>query len=130
MAIFWLNYLVVRHFFLKPINQILEARDTETRTAEKLYQESLARFNEATSAMEEQLHAAKREASQLRDRFRTEAGAHRDGVIERTQGEAKTIVSEAEEKLTREVRNARDTIKRESENLAHLAAERILGRAV
>src|SRR6187551_3626215 len=76
MVIFLLNYLVVRTFFLKPINAVIEARETEVKTAERLYEEALARFNEATSQTEAQLHEARKEAAAVRDRFRSEAGAH------------------------------------------------------
>jgi F-type H+-transporting ATPase subunit b len=130
MVIFIINYLVVRTFFLKPVNDVLEARETETKTAEKLYEDAMARFNDATEKMEAQLHSAKREAAQVRDRFRGEAASQRQQMIDRTSGEAKQIVAEADEKLTGDVKVARDTIVRDSESLARLAAERILGRAV
>jgi len=130
MVIFVLEYLVVRKFFLQPINTVVEERETERRTAEQLYEEALARFNEATSQMESQLHVAKRDASSIRDKYRTEAATHRNQVIEKTHGNAKQIVSEAEEKLSEDVKTARETIVRESESLARLAAERILGRRV
>ena len=130
IAIFIVNYLVVRKFFFQPINRIIEERETETRTAEKLYEEAMSRFNDATSKMEAQLHVAKREASSVRDRYRAEAGTHRNQVLERTQGEAKNVVAEAEQKLSSDVTAAREKIVRESESLARLAAERILGRAV
>ena len=130
MVIFWLNYIVVRKFFLQPVNEVIESRDTEIRSADKLYEESLARFNEATSKMEQEIHAAKREASQVREKARAEAGTQRQGMIERTSGEAKQIVAEADTRLSADVSEARETIIRESESLARLAAERILGRAV
>jgi len=130
MVIFVLEYLVVRKFFLQPINTVVEERETERRTAEQLYEEALARFSEATSQMESQLHVAKRDASSIRDKYRTEAATHRNQVIEKTHGDAKQIVSEAEEKLSEDVKTARETIVRESESLARLAAERILGRRV
>lgn len=130
MVIFILNYLVVRKFFLEPINRVIEERETETKTAERLYEESLARFNEETGRMEEQLHVAKREATKVRDRFRAEAGEHRNQTLEKTHGEAKAIVAEADSKLSGDVKVAREKIVRESEQLARLAAERILGRAV
>ena len=130
LVIFILNYLVVRTFFLKPVNAVLEARETETKSAEKLYEDALARLSDATAQMEAQLHAAKREAAQLRDRFRGEAGAQRQQMIDRTGAEAKEIVGEADAKLQRDVSEARETIVRDSDSLARLAAERILGRAV
>ena len=130
MVIFILNYLVVRKFFLRPINEVLEARETETKTAEQLYEDALARFNEATAQTEAQLHAAKREAAQLRDKYRGEAGVYRQQVVDRTSAEGRQIVADADEKLSADVAEARAKIVTESESLARLAAERILGRAV
>src|SRR5436190_22948680 len=89
IAIFIVNYLIVRKFFLEPLNRIIDQRETEAKTAEQLYEEAMARFNEATTKMEEQLHLAKREAGSVRDKYRSEATAHRNQVLERTQGEAK-----------------------------------------
>ncbi|MFP5245883.1 MAG: ATP synthase F0 subunit B [Thermoanaerobaculia bacterium] len=130
MVIFILNYLVVRKFFLSPINAVLDARETETKTAEKLYEDALARFNEATAQTEAQLVMAKREASQLRDRYRGEAGAYRQQVLEKTNVEARQIVGDADAKLSQDVAAAREKIVRDADALARLAAERILGRAV
>lgn len=130
VVIFFLNYLVVRRFFLKPLSDIIESREVEAATAERAYEESLARFNEETSRMEEQLHAAKRDASSIRERFRGEAAAFRQSTVERTQGEAKSIVAKADTTLQKDVVEVREKIQRESESLARLAAERILGRAV
>ncbi len=130
MVIFILNYLVVRKFFLQPVNAILEDRETETRSAEKLYEDALARLAEATAQTENQLHGAKRDAAQVRDRFRAEAAAYRQQVVDRTQGEAREMVTDADAKLSGDVTVARETIVRDSESLAKLAAERILGRAL
>ena len=130
MVIFILNYMVVRRFFLQPISEVLDARETESRTAEKLYEEALARFSEATAQTEAQLHVAKREAAQLREQYRAEAAAYRQQVVDRTNAEARQVIAEADQKLGRDVETARVTIVRDSESLARLAAERILGRAV
>jgi F-type H+-transporting ATPase subunit b len=130
MVIFFLNYLIVRKFFIKPINDVLEARETETKTADRLHEEALARFTEATTQIETRLHIAKREAAQLRERYRGEAATHRQTVIDKTSVEAKSIISDADAHLDRDVKEARETIVRQSESLAHEAATRILGRAV
>lgn len=130
VVIFFVNYLVVRRFFFQPLSDIIESRETEAAAAERRYEESLARFNAETARMEEQLHGAKREASSVRERFRLEAAAHRQSTVEKTQAEAKTLVASADTTLQKDVAAAREKITRESENLARLAAERILGRAV
>jgi F0F1-type ATP synthase membrane subunit b/b' len=130
MVIFIANYWIVRKFFLQPINAVLEAREAETKGAEKVYEDALSRFSDATSQMEVQLHNAKREAAQVRERFRSEAGAHRSEMVEKTSAQAKQSVAEADVKLSADVKAAREKIARDSEALAKFAAERILGRAV
>ncbi len=130
MVIFIMTYMVVRKFFLEPISNVLDERERETKTAEQLFEDAMARFSEATAHIEERLHIAKRDASQRRDQLRNEASAHRATVIERTTTEAKKLVADAEAKLTQDVTVAREKIKSESEALARLAAERILGRSV
>jgi F-type H+-transporting ATPase subunit b len=130
MVIFILNYLIVRKFFLRPINEVLESRETETRSAEHLYEEALARFNEATAQTEAQLQVAKREAAQVRERYRGEAAAYRQQVVDENNAKARGIVAGAQQQLDADVVEARAKIVNESESLARMAAERILGRAV
>jgi F0F1-type ATP synthase membrane subunit b/b' len=128
MVIFILEYIVVSRYFLKPINEVLESREAEAKSAQETYEQSLGRFNEGTNLIEQKLHEAKREAAQLRDKFRAEAGTHRASLVERTTSEAKKLVSEAEERLKRDIKEVREKIVRDAESLARLAAERILGR--
>ena len=130
VAIFILNYLVVRKFFLQPVNEVLEARAHETKSAEQIYEESLSRFNDATSRMEDQMHVAKREAGGRRDQFRAEAATFRNDVVSRTQAQAQQQLADASTRLDGDVKEAREKIVRDAESLARLAAERILGRAV
>ena len=96
MVIFILNYLIVRKFFLQPINQVIEARETEVRSANEIYEQSMLRFQEATTQMEEKLHAARHAAADVRDRFRREAAAYRTSVVTKTHDDANGIVSEAD----------------------------------
>ncbi|MGZ7040159.1 MAG: F0F1 ATP synthase subunit B family protein [Thermoanaerobaculia bacterium] len=130
MVIFWLNYVVVRKFFLRPINDVIEAREHETKTAETIFEQAMTHFQEATAKIEAQLTTARREASQLREQFRSEAAEFRNSVIEKTSNEAKATTGEAEKHLEADVAVARKKIASESESLARLAAERILGRSL
>jgi F0F1-type ATP synthase membrane subunit b/b' len=128
MVVFILNYLIVSKFFLRPINQVIEDREHEVRSANEVYEQSMARFSEATTRMEEKLHAARHAAADVRDRFRKEAASFRSAIVEKTHNDAGSIVEEADQKLKGDVAAARETIVSESESLALLAAERILGR--
>ena len=91
MVIFLLNYLIVSKFFLRPINNVIEARELEVHSANDVYEQSMARFNEATTQMEEKLHAARHAAADVRDRFRREAAAYRTSVVDKTHNEAGSI---------------------------------------
>ena len=51
-------------------------------------------------------------------------------MIEKTSTEAKATVADAEASLQKDIEVARTRIKTDSESLARIAAERILGRAV
>jgi F-type H+-transporting ATPase subunit b len=128
MVIFIINYLIVKRFLIRPINEVLTWREDEIAGAEKVYEESLARFNAATSEMETRIHSAKREATGIREGYRGEANTRRNEVIERVRKEAETISRSADEQLARDIAAAREQIVRESDSLARLAAERIIGR--
>ena len=130
MVIFVAEYFVVKRFFLQPINNILEERESEVRTAQELHEKALAQFNEATSQIEQRLHDTRRDAAQLRDKFRAEAGAHRASLVERTTNEAKKLVNDADERLSRDVNEVRGKLARDAESLARLAAGKILGRQI
>ena len=130
MAIFLATTFVVTRFFVRPVMAVIESREHETQGALEVYEAAMARFNEATAKMEERLHVAKREAADVRERFRAEAGAQRSALLETTNAEAEKIVAETDVQLTRDVAVAREKIVRDSESLARLAAERILGRPV
>src|SRR5439155_2454259 len=128
MVIFILEYIIVSRYFLRPINDVLESREAEARSAQETYEQSLGRFNEETNRIEQRLHEAKREAAQVREKFRSDAGTHRASLVEKTTAEAQEIVADADERLSRDVKEAREKLARDAESLARLAAERILGR--
>jgi F-type H+-transporting ATPase subunit b len=130
MAIFIATYIVVSRFFVRPVVAVIESREHETQSALEIYEAAMARFNEATAKMEERLHIAKREAGEVRERFRAEAAAHRSTLLERTSAEADDVMSEADKQLAHDVAAAREKIVRDSESLARLAAQQILGRPI
>lgn len=130
LAIFIAQYFVVRKFFLEPLNNVMTARQNEVTTAAARYEEALARFNEATTEMESKLGDAKKEGSAIRDTLRAEATSSRNDTVGKTREEADRIVNAAAAELDSAVSEARRKIQTDSESLARLAAERILGRAL
>jgi F-type H+-transporting ATPase subunit b len=130
MAIFIAQYFVVRKFFLEPLNNVMTERQAEITSAAARHEETLARFNEATSEMEQKLGEARKQGSAIREALRAEATTNRNAVVAKTREEADGIVRSAATELEAAVVSARRKIDSESESLARLAAERILGRAL
>lgn len=128
MLIFLANYFVVRKYFLKPVNDILVARESEIRTADKVYEDSLASFNAAAEEIETRLQRARRDGSSLREEHRHEASIKRAALIELTRTEAEAIARDASRQLDELVAAARMQIATDSDRLAREAAERIVGR--
>ena len=44
MVIFFLEYLVVKHFFLQPLNKVMGEREKDVRDAAVRHEDALARF--------------------------------------------------------------------------------------
>lgn len=130
MVIFIINYFVVKRFLVEPVNRVITEREGDIRSADTLYEHALTRFNDATASIEERLQQARREGAVVRDQLRNEAASHRLQVVERTRGEAEKIVAEADAVLRGQVATAREAVARDTEALARLAAEQILGRKV
>ncbi|HSN67603.1 MAG TPA: hypothetical protein VLV48_00035 [Thermoanaerobaculia bacterium] len=128
MAIFIANYFVVRFFFLRPVNRLLTERQQEIQSSEALYEESMSRFHEATSEMEARLAEARKRGAAVRETRRAEAAAERARLLGGTRNTAEEMTAKAETELRTETVSARERIVRESEALARLAAEKILGR--
>lgn len=130
ILIFIANYFVVKRLLVQPVNRVLSEREAEIRSADTLYEEALTRFNDATDQFEARLAQTRKEGAAVRERLRTEAGAHRATVVEKARKEAEAVVAEAVSSLDADVAAAREKIARDSEMLARLAAEQVLGRKV
>jgi F0F1-type ATP synthase membrane subunit b/b' len=130
MVIFWLEYLVVKKFFLQPLNKVMSEREKDVRDAATRHEDALAKFNEATREMEARVGQAKKQGSELREALKGEAAKHRAAVVEKTRQEADGIVKRASDELASAVASARQKIDGEIGALARLAVERIVGRAL
>lgn len=130
MVIFFLEYLVVRNFFLQPLNKVMGERDKDVRDAATRHEDALAKFNEAAREMEAQLGQAKKQGAELREALKAEAAKHRAEVVDRTKKEADGIVGSASAELASAVTSARHKIDGEVSALARYAVERIVGRAL
>ncbi len=130
LAIFLANYFVLRTFLFKPVNDVLLWREHEVRDADRIYEDSLTHFHNATSEMESKIHEAKKRGTDLREQRRGEAMEHRSLLVGRSRSEAEELVRGAEEQLASDVVTAKEQIVSQSDSLARIAASRIAGRSL
>lgn len=130
MVIFFLQYLVVKKYFLQPLDAVMSDREKDVRDAAARHEDALARFNEAAREMEARVAQAKKQGAELREALKAEAAKHRADAVEKTRQEAERIVGSASAELAAAVASARQKIDIEIGPLAQLAVERIVGRAL
>lgn len=88
----------------------------------------MATLHDSTKESEEKMQQVRREAAEIRDRYRSEATGVRDEKMTVARNDAGQMISEADEKLAAEVTTTRANLAGDAEALANEMAERILGR--
>ena len=125
---FLIAYAILKKYLFLPLGGILEARETEEATAERVHAERLQRLAEAVAHTEQELARARREALKEREALRAEGRAH----LEKKLGEAYTIASAAIERAGREIAEeagrAAAELPGRIERLARALVEKVLGR--
>jgi len=130
IVLFLIFAAILRALIWKPTQQLLADRESRTSGAQR---EAVEMRAEA-SALEHQLAAALEEARQAGgdagEKVRREAEAEERRLLEAAHADAVQVLAETRERLQRETEAARSALQGQAGALAHLAAERILGRPV
>jgi F-type H+-transporting ATPase subunit b len=122
---FPLNSLIFR-----PLLQIMDEREDKITGARRRAASIEAQATEALSRYEDALRVAREEAMQERRAQLEAARADLLTTTRRAKAEAAQELENVREELDASLRDARETLRDGSEELARLAAERILGRSL
>jgi F-type H+-transporting ATPase subunit b len=129
MMILLLIWVLNRTLF-KPINQVLDERESlgagrlgEARQLLKQYEERLGRY-------EEQLRAARAEAYQQMEAYRREEQALRQEMIAQVKSENARQISAAREEIAKQADSARQNLENEAREMAATITSQILHRKV
>ncbi len=125
---FLIAYAILRKFLFSPLSAILEARESEEKTAAKIHAESLEGLSNAITHIEQQLARARREALKERETLRAEGRAHLDRKLAETRTAATTTLERASAEISEEARRSSDVLPHQVRLLARALAEKILGR--
>lgn len=130
MVCFWLTFLVVQKFLLKPVGGVLAERRRRVEGAETEWRSKHQAFLDETARLESELEDAAKAAARVRNEHRQQALDRRQAIIETARHQADGKLDEAMEVLNREATAARAELKSTATELARLYASRLLGREV
>lgn len=115
---------------LRPINQILEARERQTKGRLSEAQRILEGVDERVAHYEAQLRQARGEAYSLMQEERVGASAERERKLGEVRTEVGRRVADEKAKLHESAEDAKGTLTSEARNIALDIGRRILGRPI
>jgi F-type H+-transporting ATPase subunit b len=125
IIIFPLNSLI-----FQPLIRVMEEREEKIGGARTRAEQVQQQAQEALDRYEESIRTAHEEATAERRRKLDVARSEMQAVTAKAKEEATADISRAREELGASLGEARDTLRGSAEELATLAAERILGRSL
>jgi F0F1-type ATP synthase membrane subunit b/b' len=125
---FLIAYAILKKFLFLPLSAILEARESEEKTAAKVHAESLQSLSKAIEHIEQELSRARREALKERETLRSEGRAHLEKKLGEAHAAATATLERASAEIESEAKRSSDELPRQIQLLARTLAEKILGR--
>jgi F0F1-type ATP synthase membrane subunit b/b' len=130
MVCFWITYLVVQKFLLKPVGGVLAERRRRIAGAEIEWQTKHDEFLAETARLETALEDAARAVSKVRNDHRQQALDRRQALLTTARQQADAKLDRALDGLAAEATAARTHLAESAADLARLFASRLLGREV
>ena len=130
MVCFWVTLWLVHRFLIQPTNKVLEERNSRIDTAQQQWTEKNQAFLSATSRLEEELAAAAKEASRVRESYRDRAQAEWQSRLEEARQRADGELQGAVEGIEKDAAAARAELRDLAGRLAGELATKVLGREV
>lgn len=124
------SFLIFKRFLFRPLLAILEEREREERSAEKIHAESLAALEKTVARAEADLARARSEALAVRERLRGEGRAHWERKLEEARAAAQSTLDSATAEIVSAGSRAGAELPRSARELARALAEKILGRKI
>ena len=125
---FLIAYAILKKFLFVPLGGILEARETEEATAERVHAESLEGLSRALAHIEQELARARREALKERETMRAEGRAHLEKKLAEARTAAGSLLELAASEIVTETARSAAELPGRTETLARTLAEKVLGR--
>jgi F-type H+-transporting ATPase subunit b len=125
---FLIVYAILKRFLFLPLSAILEARESEEKTAARVHAESLQGLSNAITHIEQELARARREALKEREALRSEGRAHLEKKLAEARAAATATLERASAEIAAQARQSSEELPRQIQLLARILAEKVLGR--
>jgi len=134
LSVVWVIFFVLLLTFLlnqllfQPLVRVMNARQSAVKSARDLADKAAADATKATEAFDEKTRAARQELARKMEEARRGAEAERARLLEEAHAQAQGTIAAATTQLSADAAEARRRIDHDSTELAHVIADRVLGR--
>lgn len=127
---FGILYLVLRHYFFKPVNDTITKRQNEIAIKIQNANENEEKAKQLFNQHEELLKGSKSEGKKIVEDYKNKAEKVSADVLKEAHEEAQTIISRAKVEAEREKAKAADEIKNQVIDLAVLISSKALEQSI
>ena len=130
IAIILVMVFLLNRILFRPVNRVLEERESHTRGRSLEARETVKRVEESLSQYERSLRAARAESYQLLERQQSEAAEERRSRIGQVRTEVEGAIDEQKRLIREQSEEARSSLEGEARRVAANISAQILGRPV
>lgn len=127
---FGILYLILAHFFFKPVNNVLDNRTEEITSKIKNADDNEKKSQQLLAQHQELLKDSKKEGKGIVAEYRNKAQKTSDDIIKDAEREAQLIISRARTEAKREKEKAEAEIKGQVVDLAVLVSSKALEESI
>lgn len=127
---FGILYLILTHFFFKPVNNVLDNRTEEITSKIKNADDNEKKSQQLLAQHQELLKDSKKEGKGIVAEYRNKAQKTSDDIIKDAEREAQLIISRAKTEAKREKEKAEAEIKGQVVDLAVLVSSKALEESI
>lgn len=128
IAIIITMVFVLNKLLFKPINTILQERESRTRGRSRDARETIRRVEESLSSYETSLRKARAEGYRLLEQHQAEAFGERQNRLSQVRKEVEAQIEEEKGAIREQADAARATLEDEAKRIASGISSQILGR--
>jgi F-type H+-transporting ATPase subunit b len=128
-AIFLITLVGLNRLLFRPLFSVLDARESLTTESRKETQALLQRYQSLLGQCEERIKEEKQQGYRLAESVRNQATQERQQELSQTRGQMEALLADARNQIRDETETARSGILRDSQQIAQMITQKVLGRS-